>query len=92
MGDAKLGPGRAPVGDDPVPLLPAQRRQWRELGAVRIEDGGATLRQERGEQPLLGGAVGCHVAMVVEVVAGQIGECRRADRDAIEAELRQTMT
>jgi hypothetical protein len=69
----------------------AQRRQKREFAAVAVEDGGSPRRQQSREQPLLGGAVMRHVAVVIEVVAGQIGERARGEAHAVEPLLVETV-
>ena len=56
-------------------------------GSVGVDDGGAVLRQQLGEQAQLGGEIGLHVGMVVEVVAAEVGEGRRNQAHAVEAVL-----
>ena len=55
----------------------------RMLG-IGVDDGGAARRQQLGEQAQLGGEVGFHGRVIVEVVAAEIGEGRRLQPDAVE--------
>ena len=54
---------------------------------VRIDDGDAVGRQQLGEQAQLGGQVGLHRGMVVEVIAAEVGEGGRLQPHAVEPEL-----
>ena len=56
-----------------VPVL-GYSAQGLELGAFRVQDGDAALGQELAEQAALGRAIALHVAVIVQVVAGQAAE------------------
>ena len=58
-----------------------------ELRGVRVEDGGGPGRQQLGEQPALGGVVGGGTAVIVEMVAAEIGEGGSREPQAIDAVL-----
>ena len=45
-----------------------------ELRDVRVQDRRGAGRQQLGEQPALGGVVGGRTAVIVEMVAAEIGE------------------
>jgi hypothetical protein len=62
-------------------------RQRVECGNVRVQHGDAARRHDFAEQALLGRGIGGHVAVVVEMVARQVGEGRGHDMHAVEAEL-----
>ena len=67
------------------PRAAAQRREprgFRPLSALSTAVPPA--RQQLGEQPRLGGEIGLHVAVIVEMIAGQIGEGGGGERDAVE--------
>ena len=65
----------------------AELRQPGEFAAVGVEDGVPAGRQQGGEQPLLGRPVPGQVAMVVEMVPGQVGKGGGGDRNSIKPEL-----
>ena len=44
-----------------------------------------------GEQAQLGGEIAVHVAVIVEVIARQVGECRGSDRQPLGAKLGQSV-
>ena len=50
---------------------------------------GAPAGSSAGEQPQLGGAIGLQRAVIVQVVAGQVGERRRRQPHAVQPELVQ---
>ena len=56
----------------------------RRVLGVGIDDGHAVGRQQLGEQPQLGGEIGLHARVIVEVVAAEIGEGRRLQPHAVE--------
>ena len=69
------------------PRSPASAARRGKFGAVGVEDGAAARRQQLDKQPILRRAVGLHVAVVVEMVARQIGEGGGGEFDTVEAEL-----
>ena len=98
-----VGPGRRTMeGDDRAALANSAEVQvrLRRYGRHRLpclgfqrhrSDGGRATRQQVAEQPQLGGPIGGHAAVVVEVVAGQVGEGAGAEPQPIEPELVETM-
>ena len=52
---------------------------------VDVHHGAAVGLQQLGEQPQLGGQIGLHGAVVVEVIARQVGEGCGADPDPIQS-------
>ena len=78
--------GRGRAADEPQrlrplaivddPQLPVDREpgQIGELGDVGVEHRGGAGGQQLGEQPALGGIVGGRAAVIVEVIAAEIGE------------------
>ena len=58
-----------------------------ELRHVRVEDRGGAGRQQLGEQPALGGVVGGGAAVIVEMVAAEIGEGGSGKPQAVDAVL-----
>ena len=69
----------------------ADARQARGLDDVDVINGGATARQQLFEQPHLRREVSFHVAVIIEMVARQVGESRSLDRHAVETELIETV-
>ena len=65
----------------------AERLEPGELGTVPVEDRGAARHQKRCEEMLLGSAVMRHIAVVIEVIACQVGKSRSSNRHAVEPEL-----
>jgi hypothetical protein len=55
----------------------------RMLG-IGVDDGGSVRRQQLGEEAQLGGEIGLHAGVIVEMVAAQIGEGRSLQPDAVE--------
>ncbi len=66
-------------------------RQSANSGLSALRTAVPVAGKKISKQPLLRGAIRLHVAMVVEVVAGEVGERRRGDHDAVETELREAM-
>ena len=65
------------------------RRQLAAVGAFDVDHGGgpAGLRSRRQvgrEEPLLGGPIGLHVAMEIEMVLAQVGEDGRVQPAAVD--------
>ena len=54
---------------------------------IGVDDGDAALAHKFREQPQLGGEVVGKVGVIVEMVAGEIGEAGRGDRDTVETVL-----
>ncbi len=73
--------------DDALPPCAAERRKSPALGRVEIEHGGAVARQKLGEEPRLRREIRGHVGVIVEMVARQVGEGRRREREPVEAVL-----
>ena len=90
-GEPQIGCRIAAVADDRVAGLAAERLEPRELAAVAVQHRGAARRQKLREEPFLGGPVLRHIAVVIEVVAGQVGERRGGDRQPVEPVLMQPM-
>ena len=63
------------------------RRDPRPVRVVEVDDRRAALRQHAVEQPELGREIGLEVGVVVEVVAGEVGEARRREPHAVEPAL-----
>ena len=61
----------------------------RAVGVVDIDDSGATRHQKLGEEPGLGGEIGLHVRMVIQMIAAQIGEGRDMDVQPVQTALSQ---
>ena len=81
----------------PVPLRPTLRiDKPRAVAAastasrmivVDIDDGRGAAIEQRLEQPQLGGEIGLESLMIVEMIAGDVGEAARRDAQAVEPEL-----
>ena len=54
---------------------------------VGVEHRRAVPRQQLGEEAALGREIGRHVGVIIEMVARQVGERRRRQREPVEAEL-----
>ena len=75
-----------------VTMSEPQSRGAGQLGAEGIVDVDDPAREVRpGEQPRLGGRVGLHGAVVVEMVAREVGERGGVEAHAIDARLVQRM-
>ena len=74
-----------------MPAVTAEDRERIEFGAVGIDDRVAVRPQQVAEQALFGGTVRRHIAVIVEMIARQIGEGGRTDRDTVEAVLREAV-
>ena len=59
----------------------------RPSATSRLSTAVPPARQQLGEQPALGREIGGHVAVIVEMVARQVGEGGGAEREPVEAEL-----
>ena len=73
-----------PVGQDLDPAPRAKAAQLLEDRRVGVEHRRAARGQKLLEQAHLGGQVGRHVAVIIQMVARQVGEGRRRDLDAVE--------
>ena len=85
-------PDRRPGLADRAAAEPRRARDGGERGQRRrlhvgLRDRGGAGRQQRLEQPQLGGAIGAHGAVVVEVVAGQVGEAGGGQPHAVQPAL-----
>ncbi len=77
-------PTDVPAYDDQA-LSPRLRRGDEGLALLAgHDDGRAVSGQEIGEQAQLGGAIGFHRVVIVEVVARQVGEASGLDAHAVE--------
>ena len=54
---------------------------------VDIDDGRGAAVEQRLEQPQLGGEVGLEGLMIIEMIAGDVGEAARRNAQAVEPEL-----
>ena len=54
---------------------------------IDIDDGRGAAVEQRLEQPQLGGEVGFEGLMIIEMIAGDVGEAARRDAQAVEPEL-----
>ena len=92
-----------PAGETKVALGDAEREtlvtaflaslaQRLVLDRIGVQHGGTAVGQKFGEEAHLGGEIALHVAVIVEVVARQVGEGRRLDPDPVQAELVEAMT
>ena len=54
---------------------------------VDIDDGRGAAVEQRLEQPQLGGEIGLEVLVIIEMIAGDVGEAARRDAQAVEPEL-----
>ena len=54
---------------------------------VDIDDSRGAAVEQRLEQPQLGGEIGFEVLMIIEMVAGDVGEAARRNAQAVEPEL-----
>ena len=89
--ETQLCRGSSAKGDHPKTPPAAQTGEAGEFGAVGVEGCHAVPRQQFRKQALLGGAIGRHIAVIIEMVASQIGECRRGHHDPVETVLREAM-
>ena len=71
-------------GQDGAPAVARRRDHLRGMLGIGIDDGGPVGRQQLGEQAQLGGEIGLHAGVIVEMVAAQIGEGRGLQPDAVE--------
>src|SRR5579871_4431487 len=83
--------GGGPVTKNRMATIPTQPRQFAKFGTVAIDDSSPAGRQQFAKQTLLCRPVLAHIAMVIEMIARQVGERRRSDDEAVEAKLRKAM-
>ena len=69
------------------PSAAGQRRPGRIVGIHHLYP----VRREQAIQPQLGGEVGFHGAVIVQVIAGKVGEDPRGEAQAVEAALVQAV-
>ena len=79
-------------GEHPLAPRPAAGRESRHALVVGVEHGGPVRRHDPLEEARLGGEVGVGVRVVIHMIAGDVGERRRGDADAIQPVLREPMT
>ncbi len=85
---AQRGAGLAARADADAAQRRVQRRQ--QVAAERVvEIDHRRLQPRRGEQARLGRAVAGHVAVVIQMIAGEIGEHRHVEVHRIDAALVQ---
>ena len=77
----------AAVIDNRASARPAGFGEEVELRAVGIQHGGAARREELAKETQLGGAIGVERNVVIEMVAGQVGETGGGKRDTVEPAL-----
>jgi hypothetical protein len=75
------------VGHDAQAARPRNLFQFQVGRVVGIEHGGAFALHQLGEEAALGVEIAVHLAVVVEMVARQVGECGGGDAHAVEAKL-----
>ncbi len=80
---ADTGSGAAHA-DDGNSARPRGRHHGVSVRVINVDDGRAAWFDERLEQPQLGGEVGRKVWMIVEMIAGDVGESRDRDAQAVE--------
>ena len=85
--DSQIGALAPAHRDRPAATRRRRRGHGGAFGIVDVDDGGAARRQHAGEQPLLGGAVGIDVRMVVEMIAGEVGEGGGSEPHTVEPAL-----
>ena len=79
------------VGPEAHAAPAADLGKRRRALAVGIGDGDAAGRQQLLEQARLGGKVGVHRGVIVEMLVRQVGEGRRRELEAIEPMLVEAM-
>src|SRR5215472_12930413 len=82
----EIGAWIGAIGEHRMSAIAAQRRQALELAAVAIEDSRPARRQE-GKQAFLCRPVVGYIAMVIQMVACQVGIRRRGDGQTVEPKL-----
>ena len=80
----------AAIGDDALAAAVAEAREPRRLRGIDVKDGGAVRRQQLGEEPL-GREIRLHIRVVIEMVAGEVGESGGGEREPVETELVEPM-
>ena len=78
-------------GGHDVTTLPADRKQLRVLRNIGVQDGLATFRQQLSKKPGLRLEIGLHAAVIVEMIARQIGKGGGAQPHTVEAVLIETV-
>ena len=84
--EANAGSAAADAEDRQAARLRGVEHRVRMI-VVDIDDGGGTAVQQRLEQPQLGGEIRFEALMIIEMIAGDVGEAARRDAQAVEPEL-----
>jgi len=88
----QIGRRTGTIGDYRMAAITAERLKPRKFVAVFVEDSGSTRSQQGGEEAFFGGPVIRHIAVIVEVIACQIGEPRCGNGEAVKPELMEPVT
>jgi hypothetical protein len=83
----QIGRGIGAIGDHRMTAIAAEPLKPRELAAVPVEDCGAARHQKGSEEAVLGGPVICHITVVIQVIARQVGKPCGGDRHTVESKL-----
>ena len=84
-------PSRLAEGDEVGPSQGRGGGEGRKGGRVRIQDRRSAPGQQSVEQAQFGGLITGHVAMVVQVILGQVQEGRRGEAHAVQPPLVDAM-
>ena len=90
-GDAQIRPGLGAHGEEVLAPLSRDGGHLQASLAVDVDDGGAVLGQDAIEEPRLRSEVVLDARVIVEVVAAEVGEARRAQPHPVEPPLRQAV-
>ena len=61
------------------------------MSMIHVDHGGCARIQQVAEQPQLGGQISIEARMIVEMIAGDVGETARSNAQAIEPKLIEPM-
>jgi hypothetical protein len=84
--DAEIA-GLLPKGNNFQFAAAAQLGQRREFRRIGVQHRKPAVAQDVGEKPALGGEIGVERAVIIQVIAAEIGEGGGLHPDAVEAEL-----
>ena len=88
---AQIGSRVGAISENRVGDIAAQGGQTREFIGVRVEDRRGARCQKRSEQPVFRAPVIRHVAVVVQMIPGEVGERSRGYRQTVEPTLVKTV-
>jgi len=88
---AEIRRGVSAVGENRMARFAAHGGKTSEFTAVSVEDSRPARDKKRSEQPLFRGAVVGHVAVIVEVISGQVGKSGRGYSETVESPLVETV-